>query len=111
MLATAVAATAIVANAGIAVADFVAAPFVLANSSEIGVPRRWLPGLGALKLAGAVGLLVGRLGPDAVGIAASAGLVAFFAGAVLAHLRAGVLHNIAFPAGYLAVAVLTLVVR
>ena len=36
------------------------------------------------------------------GIAAAAGLVLFFVGAVAAHVRARVFHNIAFPAGYLA---------
>ena len=34
-------------------------------------------------------------------LAAAAGLVVFFVGAVLTHLRAGVLYNIAFPGAYL----------
>lgn len=84
-------------TAAIAVADFVPARFVLANSAEVGVPRSWLPALGAAKLAGAAGLVVGLLGLPALGIAAAAGLVVFFVGAVLTHLRAGVLYNIAFP--------------
>ncbi|ETB53201.1 membrane protein, partial [Mycobacterium avium 10-5560] len=37
-------------TAAIAVADFVPARFVLANSAEVGVPRSWLPALGAAKL-------------------------------------------------------------
>ena len=86
---------------GIAVADFIPAGFVLANSAEVGVPRSWLPALGATKLAGAVGLVVGIVGLPAVGIAAAAGLVLFFVGAVVTHLRAHVLYNIAFPGAFL----------
>lgn len=98
----------IAANAGIAVADFARAGFVLANSAEVGVPRSWLPLLGALKAAGAVGLLLGLLGLRLLGIAAAAGLTLFFVGAVAAHVRAGVYHNIAFPGAYLAMAVASL---
>ncbi|MFZ1175758.1 MAG: DoxX family protein [Mycobacterium sp.] len=88
-------------TATIAVADLVPAEFVLANSAKVGVPRSWLPALGAVKLAGAVGLIVGLLGPPALGIAAAAGLVLFFVGAVVTHLRAHVLYNVAFPGAYL----------
>jgi len=87
--------------AGVAIPDFIPAKFVLANSAEVGVPRSRLSALGAAKLAGAVGLVVGLLGLPALGIAAAAGLVLFFVGAVVTHVRAGVLHNIAFPGGYL----------
>ena len=99
-------------TAGIAVADFIPARFVLANSAEVGVPRSWLPALGAAKLVGAAGLLVGLVGLRPLGIAAAAGLVLFFVGAVLTHLKARVLYNIAFPGGYLlfAAASLTLMV-
>jgi hypothetical protein len=90
----------VVVTAFVAVADYVPARFVLANSAEVGVPRSWLPMLGTLKLAGAVGLVAGLVLP-AVGIAAAVGLVLFFIGAVVTHLRAGVLYNIAFPGGYL----------
>jgi hypothetical protein len=86
---------------GIAVADFIPAGFVLANSAEVGVPRSWLPALGSAKLAGAVGLVVGIVALPAVGIAAAAGLVLFFVGAVVTHLRAHVLYNIAFPGAFL----------
>lgn len=88
-------------TAGIAVADLIPARFVLANSAEVGVPRSWLPALGAVKLAGAAGLVVGLLGPHTLGIAAATGLVLFFVGAVITHLRAHVLYNIAFPGAYL----------
>ncbi|MFC8871211.1 DoxX family protein [Streptomyces sp. NPDC057148] len=101
---------AIVAHAGIAVADLLRAPFVLANSAEVGVPSSWLPWLAGLKGAGAAGLLVGLLGVRPLGIAAAVGLVLFFVGAVAAHVRARVFHNIAFPLGYLALSTAALVV-
>jgi hypothetical protein len=100
-------------TAAMAVADFIPARFVLANSAEVGVPRSWLPALGALKLAGAAGLIAGLFGPPALGIAAAAGLVLFFVGAVVTHLRARVWYNIAFPGAYLflSAATLALMVR
>lgn len=97
-------------TAAIGVADFIPARFVLANSAQVGVPRSWLPMLGALKLAGAVGLAVGLLGLPVIGIAAGVGLVIFFIGAVVTHVRAGVLYNIAFPGGFLLLSAVSLVV-
>jgi DoxX-like family len=98
----------ICANATIAVADLVGARFVLANAAEVGVPRAWLPYLAALKAAGAAGLLLGLLGIRPLGIAAAVGLVLFFLGALGAHLRARVFHNLAFPAAFLALAAASL---
>jgi hypothetical protein len=100
--------TAIV-TAAVAIPDFIPAGFVLANSAKVQVPRSWLPMLGALKLAGAIGLLVGVVGPPAIGIAAATGLVLYFIGAVIAHLRARVLYNIAFPGAYLGLSAASLV--
>jgi hypothetical protein len=100
--------TTAVVTAGIAVADLIPAGFVLANSAEVGVPRSWLPALGAVKLAGAVGLVVGLLSLPALGIAAAIGLVLFFVGAVITHLRARVFYNIAFPGAYLCLSAATL---
>lgn len=99
----------IVANAGMAVADFARAQSVLANSAEVGLPQSWIPPLAMLKAAGAAGLLLGLLGVRYIGVAAAAGLVLFFIGAIAAHVRARVFHNIAFPGAYLALAVATLV--
>lgn len=93
----------------IAIADFVPAQFVLANSAQVGVPRSWLPLLGGAKLAGGVGLLIGLAGVGLIGIAAAAGLVAFFIGAIAAHIRAGVFYNIGFPAVYLLASTASLV--
>jgi DoxX-like family len=95
-------------TAGIAVADLIPAEFVLANSAEVGVPRSWLPALGLVKLAGAAGLVLGLLALPGLGIAAASGLVLFFAGAVVTHLRAHVLYNIAFPGAYLCMSVAAL---
>jgi hypothetical protein len=100
--------TAIV-TAAVGIADFTPAGFVLANSAKVHVPRSWLPMLGSLKLAGAIGLLVGVVGLPAIGIAAASGLVLFFIGAVIAHLRAGVFYNIAFPGAYLGLSAASLV--
>ncbi|WP_424892797.1 DoxX family protein [Streptomyces sp. XH2] len=104
-----VTAVTIAANAGIVVADLMRAGSVLANAAEVGTPRTWLPWLAALKGAGAAGLLLGLLGVPFLGVAAAAGLVLFYVGAVAAHVRARVFHNIAFPGGYLALAVASLV--
>jgi hypothetical protein len=99
-------------NAAVAVADLAKARFVLATAEEVGVSRAWLPYLGALKAAAAAGLLLGLMGFRPLGIAAAVGLVLFFLGALGAHVRARVFHNIAFPLAFfaLAAATLTLVV-
>jgi hypothetical protein len=93
--------TTAIVTAAVAVADLIPAGFVLANSAKVGVPRSWLPALGAVKLAGATGLVVGLLGLRALGIAAAVGLVLFFVGAMVTHLRARVVYNIAFPGTFL----------
>jgi hypothetical protein len=99
----------IMVNAGIAAADFARAPFVLKNSAEVDVPPSWIPPLASLKAAGAAGLLLGLLGVPYLGTAAAVGLVLFYVGAVITHVRARVFYNIAFPCGFLALAVATLV--
>ena len=50
------------------------------------VPRSWVPVLGALLAAGSLGLLAGFAVPP-LGILAAAGLVLYFVGALIAHLR------------------------
>jgi len=99
----------LVINAAAAAADFVHAPFVLANTAEVGVAEAWLPWLGALKAAGAAGLLVGLLLARPIGLAAAIGLVLFFVGALVTHVRARVLYNLAFPGFFLAMAVGSLI--
>ena len=92
----------IAANTGVAIADLGGVRFALANAAEVGVPRSWVPVLGALKAAGAAGLVLGLLGVHLIGVAAATGLVAFFMGAILTHLRARVFYNLAFPGAFLA---------
>jgi hypothetical protein len=52
------------------------------------VPRSWLPWLGSLLAAGSLGLLAGFAVP-LLGSLAAAGLVLYFVGALVAHLRVG----------------------
>lgn len=101
--------TTILLNAAAALGDFADAKFVLKTADEVGVPRSWLPLLGALKAVGALGLLVGLCGVPIIATVAAAGLVAFFLGAVIFHVRARVLYNVAFPCFFLALAIASLV--
>lgn len=52
------------------------------------VPRSWVPVLGILLAAGSLGLLAGFAVP-LLGILAAIGLVLYFLGALIAHLRVG----------------------
>ncbi|MFF5974895.1 DoxX family protein [Streptomyces sp. NPDC012769] len=86
------------------------ATFVVEPLAEYGVPRSCWNRLGAAKLAGAVGLLVGYAVP-AIGVAAAIGLVLYFAGAAITVIRARSYGHVPFPLLYMApaVAVLALV--
>ena len=76
----------------------------------IGVPQRHVPVLAALELAGAAGILAG-LWLEPLGVAAAAGLVAYFLGAVGGHLRVRDTENLAMPLPPLVLAVAVLVLR
>jgi uncharacterized membrane protein YphA (DoxX/SURF4 family) len=54
----------------------------------VGVPLRFFPLLAACELAGGLGLLVG-IGWPPLGVAGGVGLVIYFLGAVVSHLRVG----------------------
>ncbi|GAA5060464.1 DoxX family protein [Nocardia callitridis] len=95
----------VVANASIAVVDYTRAEFVVTNSAQVHVPAWAVPYLATVKLAGAIGLVVGLTAFAWLGVAAAIGLVLFFIGAVIAHLRASVYYNIAFPGLYLLLAI------
>lgn len=99
----------VAANLGLGFAGMARADFVVANARAVDVGPSWVPLLGGLKAAGAIGLLVGLLGVDPLGIAAGVGLVAFFVGAAAFHVRARALATIGFPATFLALAVASLV--
>src|ERR687898_731928 len=66
---------AIAANTFAATADFMRFKFVLITAAKVGVPGSWLPMLGTLKAAGALGLLVSLIGVPLIGTAAAVGLV------------------------------------
>ena len=83
------------------VADVARYHRVLTAMADANVPESWLTTLATLKAAGALGLLVGIAVPligtttagismaaAAIGTAAAVGLILFFVGAVITHLRA-----------------------
>jgi hypothetical protein len=79
----------------------------------VGVPLQYIPMLAACVLAGALGLVLGIWWPP-LGAAAGIGLVLYFAGAVVSHLRVGDFKGIGpattllvVSAGVLALRVLT----
>jgi hypothetical protein len=97
------------ANTFAATVDFTRPQWLLNNMARARVPQSWLSQLGALKAAGALGLLVGIAVPP-LGVAASVGLVLFFIGAIITHFRARY-WNIAAPVTFLLLAVGSLVLR
>ncbi len=80
------------ANIFSATLDFIRFKQILVNMSRVGVSESWLTTFGILKAAGAMGLLAGIFWP-LIGTAAAAGLVMFFIGAIITHLRA---HDYSF---------------
>jgi S1-C subfamily serine protease len=93
---------------------------VLTAMAKANVPESWLTTLAALKGAGALGLLVGIGVPligtttaaisttaAAIGTAAAVGVVVFFVGAVITHLRVRD-YSLAPAAVFLLLAVATL---
>jgi DoxX-like family len=93
-----------------AVADFTRADWIVVNMTRLGVPRSWMLPLGALKAAGALGLLAG-FGVPLIGVAASVGLFLFFVGAIVTALRAHWYAHIRYPAAFLTLPVGSLVLR
>lgn len=80
----------------------------------VGVPLKHIPLLAACEFAGAFGLLVGIWWPP-LGVAAGIGLVVYFVGAIVSHLRVGdakgigaAVFMLALASGALALRVLTL---
>jgi hypothetical protein len=78
----------IAANTASGVAMLVRFRPIVPGITNAGVPESWLTRLGALKTAGAVGLLLGLLGVPLVGTAAAVGLGLFFVCAVYTHVLA-----------------------
>jgi uncharacterized protein involved in cysteine biosynthesis len=98
---------AVVALTFSATVDFIRYKQVLINMARAGVPESWLTMLGSAKAAGAVGLLAGIAIP-AFGIAAAIGVILFFVGAIITHIRAR-WFSFGYPATYLLLAVGALV--
>lgn len=82
-----VAALLALASAASAFFTFTRNPQIVSSMAKVGVPDAWLPWLATAKAAGAVGLLFGLAIP-LLGQAAAVGLVLYFVGAVIFHLRA-----------------------
>jgi len=79
----------------------------------VGIPLKYFPALAACEFAGAVGLVLGIWWP-LLGMAAGIGLVLYFVGATLSHLRVNDVKGIgpavfmlAVAAGALAMRILT----
>ena len=95
---------------GISAAAFFRPPeAILESMAEVDVKESWLPMLGILKAAGALGLLIGIGVPvPSIGTAAAVGLVVYFVGAAIVHLRAGD-YSVSGQHVYLLLAMATLV--
>ena len=65
----------------------------------VGVPMKYFPLLAACEIAGAAGLVLGIWWP-ALGVAGGTGLLLYFVGAVVSHLRVGDVKGIG-PAAFL----------
>jgi hypothetical protein len=76
----------------------------------VGVPLRYLPLLAACEFAGALGTVLGILWRP-LGIAAGIGLVLYFLGAVISHLRMGDVKGVGPAAFMLVVAAAALTLR
>jgi uncharacterized membrane protein len=83
---------------------------VVDNMARLGVPESQLFTLGALKVAGAAGLLVG-IGVPVIGIAAACGLIVFFVGAIATATRAHWYTHFPQPTAFLLLAVGSLALR
>jgi uncharacterized membrane protein YphA (DoxX/SURF4 family) len=79
-------------------------------SGTVGFPERHLPVLAGLEIAGAAGILIG-LWLEPLGIAAAIGLVAYFLGALIGHLRVGDTKGAAAPVVPLLLSIAVLVLR
>ncbi|ONF72496.1 DoxX family protein [Amycolatopsis keratiniphila] len=70
------------------VAKVLRQPALVARTERLGFSVRGIQGIGALEIAGAVGLAAGFFWPP-LGVAAAIGLVALLIGAAISHARAG----------------------
>jgi NAD/NADP transhydrogenase alpha subunit len=99
---------AIAASTFVAVANFMRLKFVLSTAAKVSVPESWITMLGTLNAAAALGLLLGLIGVPLIGTAAAIGLVLYFVGAIVTHLRVRD-YSIGPAAAFLLLAVAALV--
>ncbi|MDX6249621.1 MAG: hypothetical protein QOF10_2981 [Kribbellaceae bacterium] len=79
-------------------------------TGQLGVPLGLYPFMAACEIAGAAGLIIGLwYGP--LGIAAAVGLVLYFVGAIVTHLRKGDFKGVLSPLVILIIAVAALTLR
>lgn len=71
---------------GSAIAKLKKVPDVMASMASVGVKSNQVPVLAALEIAGGLGVIAGIWAP-ALGTLASICLVAYFAGALLSHVK------------------------
>jgi DoxX-like family len=71
--------------------NFVRHPMPVAAAKQVQMPQSWMLPLGTLLGAGALGLVAGFAVPP-LGVSAATGLVLYFIGAIIAHLRVGDFH-------------------
>jgi DoxX-like family len=83
---------------------------VVRSYLRAGVPEDGLNLLAAVLLTGATGLLIG-LAWAPIGVAAAAGAVLYFIGAVTSHIRAGDAEHLPTPLAFEALALAALVLR
>jgi hypothetical protein len=76
----------------------------------VGVPLKYFPVLAACEFAGVLGLVIGIWIP-LIGIAAGIGLVLYFVGAIVSHLRVGDVKGIGSAAFMLVLAAAALALR
>ncbi|MEV0738987.1 DoxX family protein [Streptomyces sp. NPDC050549] len=88
--------------------DITRDPKITEQLKAVGVPDSWFLPLGLVKIAGALGLLAGIVYRP-LGIAAAIGVVLYFLGAVITHLRAGDMKGVGTPTVIMLVAVAPLV--
>ena len=82
---------------------------VVRSYAKVGVPEEKLNLLAGILILGAAGLLVGIVWVP-LGLAAAAGVLAYFTIAIGFHLRAGEFENVATPIVYAALAAALLII-
>ncbi len=84
-------------------------PKVIESLAKCEVPSSWPPRLAAAEIAGAVGMVLGLWIP-ALGIAAAVGIVLYFVGAIIAHVRVRD-NDVIAPIVFIVLAVIIIVLR